>query len=166
MNVSDEFSVLLTESQPRIYGFILKRTADHDAAKEILQESNLVMCRKADQFKPGTNFMAWAFQIAHFQILSFKQKQYKKPILSNKVIELLSEEKEDNHTPLKIDALNNCLANLPDDKRELIQRRYSKGFSVKEYACQTGQKENAISKMLHKIRNILGDCIKRKLAEV
>ena len=109
--------------------------------------------------------MAWAFQIAHFQILSFRQKQYKKPILSNETVELFSDSTDEDTMPFKIAALHNCLEKLPEDKRELIQMRYSGNFSVKEYAGKTGKKENAISKILHKIRHTLGDCIKTKLAE-
>ena len=126
--VSDDFSALLTESQPRIYGFIFKRVANHDLAKEILQDTNLVICKKADDYQPGTNFIAWVFRIAHFQILSQRQKANARPMLSDQTIELLSDTKEENVFDDKLTALNSCLKNLSDDNRQLIMIR---GFSVK-----------------------------------
>ena len=39
--LTDEFVVALTESQDRLYGFLLKRTANHDQAREILHETSV-----------------------------------------------------------------------------------------------------------------------------
>lgn len=163
--VSDDFSALLTASQPRIYGFIFKRVANHDLAKEILQDTNLVICKKADDYQPGTNFIAWVFRIAHFQILSQRQKANSRPVLSDKTIELLSDSQEENIFDDKLTALNSCLKNLSDDNRKLIIQRYSGKFSVQEYAQESGKRENAVSKVLHKIRHSLSKCIRLKLAE-
>ena len=164
--ISDELSVLLTESQPRIYGFIFKRVANHELSKEILQETNLVICRKADEYVPGSNFIAWAFRIAHFQILSQRQKANSKPVLSDKTIELIGEvDEKDQLFSERISALNNCLKDLSEDNRQLIMRRYTGKFSVQDYAKELGKRENAVSKALHKIRHNLGRCIKLKLSE-
>ena len=164
--VSDDFSALLTASQPRIYGFIFKRVGNHDLAKEILQDTNLVICKKADDFQSGTNFIAWVFRIAHFQILSQRQKANSKPFLSDQTIELLSDPKEENVFDDKLSALNICLKDLSDDNRQLIMKRYSGKFSVQDYAQESGKRENAISKVLHKIRHSLSRCIRLKLAEI
>jgi len=163
--VSDEFSALLTASQPRIYGFIFKRVVNHDLAKEILQDTNLVICKKADDYQPGTNFIAWVFRIAHFQILSQRQKANSRPMLSDQTIELLSDTKEENIFDDKLSALNTCLQDLSTDNRQLIMKRYSGKFSVQQYAQESGKRENAVSKILHKIRHSLSKCIKLKLAE-
>jgi hypothetical protein len=44
---SDAFVVELTAAQDRLFGFILKRTANQGQAKEILQEANMGLFRKA-----------------------------------------------------------------------------------------------------------------------
>ena len=71
--LDEEFVAMLTEAQQRLYGFILKRIVDHDQSNEVLQLTNIVLCRKANDFKKGTNFMAWALTVANFQILSFRK---------------------------------------------------------------------------------------------
>ena len=164
--IPDDFSALLTASQPRIYGFIFKRVGNHDQTKEIMQDTNLVICQKADSFQSGTNFIAWVFRIAHFQILSHRQKANSKPFLSDQTIELLSASSEENVFDNKLSALSSCLKDLSDDNRQLIMKRYTGKFSVQEYAQESGKRENAVSKVLHKIRHSLSKCIRLKLAEV
>ncbi len=63
---SEDLVVEITAIQPRLYGFILKRLADHEQALEVLQNTNLVLCRKAGEFQKGSSFAAWAFTIAKF----------------------------------------------------------------------------------------------------
>ena len=69
--LDEEFVEMLTEAQQKIHGFILKRLVDHHQTNEVLQLTNIVLCRKANDFQIGTNFMAWALTVANFQILSF-----------------------------------------------------------------------------------------------
>ncbi|MCM8532566.1 MAG: sigma-70 family RNA polymerase sigma factor [Lentisphaeraceae bacterium] len=166
--ISDELSVLLSESQPRIYGFIFKRVADHDQAKDILQETNLVICRKASDYEEGSNFIAWAFRIAHFQILSYRQKANSGIQFSDQTIELLSVENEKSSEVFtnRISALKGCLQTLSDDNQQLIMKRYTGRFSVQDYAREMGKRENAVSKALHKIRASLSRCIRVKMADM
>ena len=52
MNLSDDFILELTQCQQRLYGYIFRRMANRDQAMEVLQQTNLVLCRKADDFEP------------------------------------------------------------------------------------------------------------------
>ena len=61
--------------QPRLYGFILKRLADQDQARDVLQRTNLVICQKAEDYTPGTSFTAWTFTIARFQLMAWRKNQ-------------------------------------------------------------------------------------------
>ena len=67
-----EFVRLLTVHQPDIYVYLRSLVLDPDEASEILQDTNLVLWEKRDQFEIGTNFRAWAFQIARYKLLQHK----------------------------------------------------------------------------------------------
>ena len=56
-----EFVLLITRHQAAIYAYILTLHPNRVAAQDILQETNLVLCRKVAEFEPGTSFKAWAF---------------------------------------------------------------------------------------------------------
>ena len=72
---STDFLKLYTGCQSRLYAFILTLVGNPDQASEVLQETNLVLWQKAEQFEIGTNFMAWALKVARFQVMAFRKKQ-------------------------------------------------------------------------------------------
>ena len=50
MELSEDFILELTQVQQRLFGFLFKRLADREQAREVLQRTNLVLCRKADNY--------------------------------------------------------------------------------------------------------------------
>ncbi|MCB1242244.1 MAG: hypothetical protein H7A54_05920 [Akkermansiaceae bacterium] len=50
----------LTESQNRLYGYVYSLLGSHQAAAEVLQMTNLVLWRKLDEFRAGSDFIPWA----------------------------------------------------------------------------------------------------------
>ena len=50
-------------------------TADANTADDVLQETNLVLLRKESDFQPGTDFVAWASQVAAFQVKNDRAKR-------------------------------------------------------------------------------------------
>ena len=71
----------MTISQSRIFAYIQSLVLDAEQASEILQGTNVVLWQKTDEFEPGTNFVAWAFRIAHFQILAHRKKQQRERLV-------------------------------------------------------------------------------------
>lgn len=166
--LSDEFVCELTESQPRLYGFIFKRLLDPHRSAEVLQETNLVLCRKATDFRPGTSFMAWAFQVAHFQVLAHRQRRNReKLIFDDALLERLHDEEPTPVEPhaRRLKALEDCLAELPDQTRAVVVKRYVGNHSVQGMAAELDKTPNAISRLLHRSRLALMKCIKLKLTE-
>lgn len=74
---SDEhdFGRLFVQHQSRIYGFIRSLVVHRADAEDLLQETASVLWRKFDEFRPGSNFLAWALQVARFQVMYFRQRQ-------------------------------------------------------------------------------------------
>jgi len=75
MDLSEEFILELTQVQQRLFGFLFKRLADREQAREVLQRTNLVLCRKAEQYQTGMNFKAWAMSVANFEVMAFRKTQ-------------------------------------------------------------------------------------------
>ena len=72
-----EFVELFTRHQRRLYLLILAQVPRPADAEEILQETNLVIWRKAAKFQPGTNFFAWAAQIAGYEVLKYRERKHR-----------------------------------------------------------------------------------------
>src|SRR6266481_4610875 len=65
---------LMTQHQRRIFAYIYTLVPNRYDAEDLLQETSLVICEKFDQFEPGTDFVAWACQIAYWRIRYSRQK--------------------------------------------------------------------------------------------
>ena len=57
------------------------------------------------------------------------------------------------------EALPDCIEQLSDGDRELIQLRYTEGVSVQLLAKRLNRSENAVSQSLGRIRRLLRKCV-------
>jgi len=164
---NEDFVRLFTQAQRSLYLYILSQVGNTDAAEEVLQETNLVIWSKSNQFEPETNFNAWTRQIATYEILKHRQR-YKRDKLrfSDEFIKAVAEAAEHRTATqeLREAALKTCLEKLEDKDRDLIEERYQPGMSGKELASSLGRPANSVYQSLGRIRRVLLDCIERTLA--
>jgi RNA polymerase sigma-70 factor (ECF subfamily) len=163
---SAEFVAQVTRAQRSLYGFIttlLWRPAD---VEDVLQETNLVLWRKAAEFDTSREFMPWALRIAQFQAMAHLKKQRKRPLYDTDLLDRIAAEAvmESASTGIRRQALAHCLQKLSDKHRQLVSTRYEPGASVKAMAAATGKQPKAVSETLRRIRRTLLDCIERRLA--
>ena len=148
--------------QGRLKGYILSLVFDPHAASDILQETNLVLCKKAGQFEAGTNFRAWAFRVAYFEVMRHRRKMGRdRLVFDEKLLEVFAEEavNEDEQYEARRRALAHCLRMLGERQRLLVMSRYFKGESVRQIALESGRNANAVSQALFRARRNLADCV-------
>lgn len=165
---SDEFVQLFTRTQRRIYLFILAQIPNPTEAEELLQNTNLVIWSKYHQFRLGTNFFAWACQISRFEVLKYRErKAHEKLRFNDDFVQWVADEAEENADLLEMrrQVLGNCLGKLKSRDRELIQMRYAPGESGKSVAEYLGRPSNSVYQSLSRIRQMLGECVDRQLAD-
>lgn len=164
---SDAFVMQFTACQSRLYAYILSLTGDREQAREVLQETNLVIWRRAEQFESGTNFIAWVFKIARLQLMAYRQKIARDRLVFDD--ELLTDMAdifaEDEAFDARQDALAQCIEQIAPNHRNLLRVRYTDGQSVKEMSANLNKTANAIAKVLHRTRIALMKCIEQKVAE-
>ena len=152
-------------NQNRLFGFILSLVGNREQANDLLQQTNLILWEKLDDFEPGTNFMAWAFQIARYQVMALRQKQGRdRHVFDDEAVSLIATafETQSERFDDRLTALTQCIQQLPDDGRNLIHRRYGDGWSVKNLANEIGQSANRLAVRLHRLRAMLMECIQSK----
>ena len=165
---TESFVQNLTSSQNRLYGYIFSLVGDHHRAADILQESNIVLWRKSSEFRPGSDFIHWAFAIARFQVMAnLRDKGRDRCVFDEELIELVSSELGNaagNFDSMR-EALRRCLAKLPIKSRNLIDLRYFQEFSIKQVADEMNQSAVATKVALLRIRKGLRACVDRELAK-
>lgn len=163
VNTSEDFVELMTSFQGRMYAYILSLTANPDAANDILQETNLVLWRKSTEYQLGTNFKAWAFRIANFQVMAYRQRRIRdRLVFDDEFMMTLSVDANtyDNTYEIRQKKLVSCMDKLPERQRDLIQRRYSIGASIKKIADELKSTANSIAQALFRARTNLVNCVK------
>src|SRR3954454_12754942 len=65
---------LMTRHQRQIFSYIYVLVPNRTDAEDLLQETSLVICEKFHEFKEGTDFIAWACQIAYWRVRYSRQK--------------------------------------------------------------------------------------------
>lgn len=157
---------LMTRHQRQVFGYIYTLVPDRFAAEDLLQETSLVICEKFDEFEEGTDFVAWACQIAFWRIRQARQKFARSKVLyDQEVIEALSQTAAGmtEELDLRHQALADCLQKLHPRDRELVLTRYEPGGGVQEAARRTGRSMQAAYKALTRIRKLLMDCVTNQL---
>ncbi len=156
-------------TQRRVYLFILAQLGDPDLAEEVLQNTNVVIWSKWKNFEPGTNYIAWVYRIASYEVMKFRQKNKRSRVFFDddfiktvaKSVEQISENSEARRV-----ALSKCIDKLKPADRALIQQRYEPGVNGKSLAEKLGRPVNSVYQSLGRIRRALLECVERELAAI
>lgn len=165
---TEDFPVQIAAIQPRLYGFILKRLADREQTLEVLQRTNLVLCRKASEFQQGSSFAAWAFTVAKFQVMAWRKSEGASHLVfTDKVLDLLDRTADDEASAVdcRIPILKRCLERLRDQDRDLVQRRYRDAEGIEALARSLTKSVDAIGMRLLRIRKQLAECVQTQLKQ-
>lgn len=160
----DEFVRLMTEHQGRLFGYIFSLLGDPDAANDVLQETNVVLWRDSGEFRPGSNFKAWSFRVAHFQVMAWRQRQIRdRLVFEDDMLEVLAfaARDADEAFDARQQRLTGCLEKLTPVHREMIRLRYAEGTALQAIAESRGMTANAVMQALFRIRQSLMHCVAR-----
>jgi len=163
----EDFLRLFTHHEPELRAFVracLPRAGDVD---EVMQEVSLVAWRKFAMLADTALFPRWACVIARFEVLKFRRAHARNRLvldedIMNKLAEEGAEEMSVRHQQLN--ALDDCIAKLPRERRELALAAYAPETSMKELAAQLGRTEGSLYQLLARIRQELLRCVEITLA--
>ncbi len=165
-NITEEFVQQLAQHQNRLYGYIYSLLSDHSRAADVLQEANLVLWRKIDEFRSDGPFLPWAMSIARFQVLAHLRDQKRdRLLLDAELASELSLAAEQEATQLEEirGALRPCLNALTDGSRDLVEKRYFQNMSIADISSAVDRSVASIKVALLRSRRHLADCIQLRL---
>ena len=161
---AEAFGDLMEAHQGRLRGYVLSMMGgDHAGTEDVLQETNLVLFKKADQFEMGTSFMAWASRVAFFEVMRARRKMSRdRLVLNDGLLDTMAAEAESAGElySARARALAFCLQKLGDRQRMLVLKRYYRGMGEGEMATELKQTANAVSQALFRARQSLIDCVR------
>jgi len=158
---------LALEHRAQLWGFLVGLTKDPARAEDLFQNTYLVLCEKWEQYRPGTNFLAWARQVARFEFLASVDPG-RRPFVTAEmeVLEAAMRAAEaDAAAPSsRREALRRCLDQMPEARgRRVLELRYGEGMAGEKVAQELGLSLNALYTLLSRVRRLLQDCIERRV---
>lgn len=161
----DEVVTQLTAHQAEILSYIYSLLPGDASVNDVMQRTNLVLWKKRQMFRKGTNFRAWAFSIARWEVRAFLKESKRKDWLvideelAQHITETMMDSAEENSMHELRSALEHCMQKLKPDESELITHRYHTDAPLKDYAKSCGRPLGSIRVSLCRIRATLKRCI-------
>ena len=171
------FGLLYDKYYQPIFGYILRRTASIELAKDITSETFLKALKKLWQFRwQNVPFSAWLYRIANNEIANYFRKNKKHPISLDELLEKRGFEPATSCNPEKeflkaqeelkkyqdFLKIQEKIANLPIKYQEVIALRFFEKKKIKEIAQILGKKEGTVKSLLwrglEKLREIVKEC--------
>jgi len=161
----DAFAKLYDHYYPKIFGYVLRRTVNLEAAQDITSETFVKALRKLWQFRwRNVSFSAWLYKIATNEINQyFRQAEYRKSAsleeLQEQGFEPMSPHDPESELVEAQEKLKQYedfleiqekIVRLPAKYQEVITLRFFEQKQIKEIAEILGKREGTIKSLLHR----------------
>ncbi len=160
------FEQLIHLHSSRLRAFVSMRLPVSHLIDEIAHEAFVFAYRHLDDFTLGSNFGAWLRAIAN-NLVRAEVLRYSRSVknqanyLEHCLVESDTGEGLAPESPIVL-YLEECLGDLPDGQRELLQRRYRLTESTRDMAEAMGQSEAWVRTTLCRVRRALRTCVEGK----
>lgn len=139
---------------------------------DVAQRAFVIVYSKLGEYEPGSDFGAWLFSIARFQLKTELTRLRRvadyharfAPDLLQRELDRRSSVSPPELQQDRLDYLSDCLDSLGEHLRRFVTWRYDEEISLEEMSNRSGRSIAAVKKQLWKLRRKLHECIESKMA--
>jgi RNA polymerase sigma-70 factor (ECF subfamily) len=164
-----QFSELVREYQAGLRAFIRALGVETDWVDDMAQEVFVVAYRRRGRFENDKDFGKWLRGIARNLVANERRKGARRArILNGPLTDFLVETAKSAGTTIESDAqrlvqaMNECIAQLPERSRALLQKRYESNENATALASLFNTSPEAIRQSLMRIRVWIKQCVECK----
>jgi RNA polymerase sigma-70 factor (ECF subfamily) len=164
----EAFGELVRIHEGWVRGFLRARIRDWAAADDLAQDVFVTAFRRVKTFRGDSAFDGWLRGIAVNHLRNFARKRRELCLGGPEELQVLIEREAGDFLGAgdesgALEALRQCLGRIDGPSRALLDERYVEGRSVRELAERSGRGYSALTMQLHRLRELLADCVQRKL---
>lgn len=150
--------------QPALMAYALSLVPCRQDAQDLVQETFLIVSRKADCWAEGSSFMAWAGKILRYEALHQLRALRRRPMsLEEDLLEQLhGNEPPDDDLLHQIQRLKRCIQKLSPRARQLVMLRYHSGMLPEAIAKSLQWTANSVRVTLTRAKDSLRDCMAKR----
>lgn len=164
-----EFARYYSAHARDIYTYIFSLLSHWADADEVFQEVSTILWQKLDEFEPGTNFLAWAKQIARYEVLDYRKRGKRRPALQfgDEFIDVVDQQMAapPQRMDTRLAALDGCLDRLAERDQLIVKQYYHAGSTAQQIAEGLGRGVDTVYKALQRIHRALLECVDRQTRE-
>jgi len=157
--------ILIYRHKSRIYNFIFSKVFDRDVAEDVFQETfiKVIKTLKREVYNEEGKFVSWVMRIAHNLVIDHFRKSNRIPKFESNgdydVFQFISDGTPNAEKVLineqVVNDLQNLVAELPEDQKEVLTMRLYRDMSFKGIAESTGVSINtALGRMRYAVINL------------
>ena len=150
---------VLSPLQQPVLRFLL-RFLNHADAKDVAQETFILVVRKISQFEFRSTLKSWVFRIAYRQMINFRKSNSNQPHFSIEADEVQvqsAQMAEEDRSAMVLEMVNQ----LPNRQREVVWLRIEEGLTYREISEICEQPLNTILSRMHQAKKRLANQLEK-----
>ncbi len=148
---ANEFERLYRESYAMVYGRILFRMRDEEAARDVTAEAFLNAARSFEKFDPSkAKFSTWVCTIAHNCMIDHYRKVKIHVPIESVPESTFTDDGDHAQEIANADLAQRLLAVLDEDDREIVHMKFCEELSNSEIAHELGMNPSTVSTRVHR----------------
>lgn len=165
------FEVVVRQFERSLRAWLAAQAPPGVDVDDVAQRSFVAAFSRLDDYELGTNFAAWLFTIARFQLKTEVSRlrrvadyhaRYAPDLLQRELERRGSEPPELQQ--VRLDHLQTCLGQLGEHLARFIRWRYTEEIPLDEMAARSGRSVPAVKKQLWQLRRKLHQCVQARMA--
>lgn len=164
-----ELARLWVQSQAVISAYLTANVLDVHHAEDLVQDVAQIIAEKFSEYDRSRSFTSWALGIARNRLLKYYRSRARdRLVLSETALVMLAGalERVEVEAEERREALRTCLQQVEGRRRTVLQMRYEQNTKVAVIAERLNMSPDGVSVMLHRVRTVLLECIRRHLARM
>lgn len=170
---SNAFAFLIDKYKDMVFTLAIKMVKSREEAEEVSQDAFIKAYKNLVKFKGDSKFSTWLYKIAYNTSLDRIKKNtnlYNNVAIDEITVNYISSVEtilDEIEREERVEVINNCLEELPEDEKAILLFFYFKELSLKEIMEVTSMSESNIKVKLHRARkrllNIVKDTVEPEL---